>query len=67
MHAMVLKAPHEALEFLSVGDPLPAPEQLVVKVDACGVCRTDLHIIDGELPHARSPFDGHAVSKFGAY
>jgi propanol-preferring alcohol dehydrogenase len=62
MHAMVLKAPREALEFLSVGDPLPTPEQLVVKVDACGVCRTDLHIIDGELPHARSPIiPGHEI------
>jgi alcohol dehydrogenase, propanol-preferring len=62
MHAMVLKAPHEALEFSSVGDPLPAPEQLVVKVDACGVCRTDLHIIDGELPQARSPIiPGHEI------
>lgn len=62
MHAMVLKAPREALEFLSVGDPLPTPEQLVVKVDACGVCRTDLHIIDGELPHTRSPIiPGHEI------
>jgi propanol-preferring alcohol dehydrogenase len=62
MHAMVLKAPHEALELLSVGDPHPGPEQLVVKVDACGVCRTDLHIIDGELPHARSPIiPGHEI------
>jgi propanol-preferring alcohol dehydrogenase len=62
MHAMVLKAPHDALEFLIVGDPLPAPEQLMVKVDACGVCRTDLHIIDGELPHARSPIiPGHEI------
>jgi propanol-preferring alcohol dehydrogenase len=62
MHAMVLKAPHEALEFSSVGDPHPRPEQLVVKVDACGVCRTDLHVIDGELPHARSPIiPGHEI------
>jgi propanol-preferring alcohol dehydrogenase len=62
MHAMVLKAPHEALEFASVGDPHPRPEQLVVKVDACGVCRTDLHVVDGELPHARSPIiPGHEI------
>lgn len=62
MHAMVLKAPHKALEFLSVADPRPAPGQLVVKVDACGVCRTDLHIIDGELPHARFPIiPGHEI------
>ena len=62
MHAMVLKAPHKALEFLSVGDPHPGPEQLVVEVDACGVCRTDLHVVDGELPHARSPIiPGHEI------
>jgi len=62
MHAMVLKAPHKALEFLSVDDPRPTPGQLVVKVDACGVCRTDLHIVDGELPHARSPIiPGHEI------
>jgi|SRR5665213_1660101 len=62
MQAMVLKAPRTTLELLSVGDPRPGPEQLVVKVDACGVCRTDLHVVDGELPHARSPIiPGHEI------
>src|SRR5436309_14013802 len=62
MEAMVLKAPHVALECLSVADPSPGPGQVVVKVDACGVCRTDLHVVDGELPHARSPIiPGHEI------
>lgn len=62
MQAMVLKTPRAALELLSVGDPRPGPEQLVVKVDACGFCRTDLHVVDGELPHARSPIiPGHKI------
>jgi propanol-preferring alcohol dehydrogenase len=62
MRAMVLKAPHGALELASVADPRPGPRELLVKVDACGVCRTDLHVVDGELPHARSPIiPGHEV------
>ncbi len=62
MEAMVLKAPHTPLERLSVADPRPGPGQLLVKVDACGVCRTDLHVVDGELPHAHSPIiPGHEI------
>ena len=62
MDAMVLNAAHAPLELLRVGTPVPAPRQLLVKVDACGVCRTDLHVIDGELPHARSPvIPGHEI------
>jgi propanol-preferring alcohol dehydrogenase len=62
MQAMVLRAPHRALESVSVSRPRPAAGQLLVKVDACGVCRTDLHVIDGELPPARSPIiPGHEI------
>jgi propanol-preferring alcohol dehydrogenase len=62
MHAMILKAAHAALELSRVDNPLPAPRQLLVRVDACGVCRTDLHVVDGELPHARSPvIPGHEI------
>jgi propanol-preferring alcohol dehydrogenase len=62
MHAMMLKAAHAALELSRVDNPLPSPRQLLVKVDACGVCRTDLHVVDGELPHARSPvIPGHEI------
>jgi propanol-preferring alcohol dehydrogenase len=62
MQAAVSKAPHRALEYVSVRRPSPAPGQMLVKVDACGVCRTDLHVIDGELPQARSPIiPGHEI------
>lgn len=62
MQAVVSKAPHRALEYVSVSRPKPAPGQILVKVDACGVCRTDLHVIDGELPPARSPIiPGHEI------
>ena len=62
MQAMVLTAPRGALELLGVPDPHPGPGQLLVKVDACGICRTDLHVVDGELPHARSPIiPGHEI------
>jgi propanol-preferring alcohol dehydrogenase len=62
MDAMVLNAAHAPLELSRVGTPTPAPRQLLVKVAACGVCRTDLHVVDGELPHARSPvIPGHEI------
>ena len=59
---MILRAPGSALELLRVSDPIPGPGQLLVKVEACGICRTDLHVVDGELPHARSPIiPGHEI------
>jgi len=62
MEAMVLMAPQWPLERMELRDPAPGPGQILVKVDACGVCRTDLHVIDGELPHARSPVvPGHEI------
>jgi propanol-preferring alcohol dehydrogenase len=62
MRAMVLRAARTPLESMRVDDPQPGPGQVVVKVHACGVCRTDLHVIDGELPHARSPvIPGHEI------
>lgn len=62
MKAMVLRDPHRDLECASVGRPRPAAGQVLVKVDACGVCRTDLHVIDGELPAARYPIiPGHEI------
>lgn len=42
--------------------PQPAPEQVLIRVHACGVCRTDLHIVDGELPHPKLPLIlGHEI------
>jgi propanol-preferring alcohol dehydrogenase len=62
MKAMVLSTPRSALERLSVSDPRPDSGQLLLKVDACGVCRTDLHVVDGELPQAHSPIiPGHEI------
>jgi len=63
MRAMVLEKQHQALEFK---DDIPVPEpgdgELLVKVEACGVCRTDLHIIDGELEEPRLPLiPGHEI------
>ena len=62
MHAMVLRSPRTALEYARVPDPRPAPGQLVVRVHACGVCRTDLHVVDGELPGIRADLiPGHEI------
>jgi propanol-preferring alcohol dehydrogenase len=62
MHAMVLRAARTALEFTYRDDPQPGEGQVAVKVHACGVCRTDLHLVDGELRRARSPIiPGHEI------
>jgi len=62
MKAMRLHAPGERLRFETVADPVPLAGEVVVRVLACGVCRTDLHIVDGELPPHRSPIiPGHEV------
>ena len=59
---MVFAGPHEPLERRVVPDPEPGPGQVLIRVKACGVCRTDLHIVDGELdaPQARS-IPGHEI------
>ena len=62
MHAMVLEAPHRPLLRQSRPVPSPGPGQVLVKVGACGVCRTDLHVCDGELPEPRLPIvPGHEI------
>jgi propanol-preferring alcohol dehydrogenase len=62
MLAMVLRSPRGALEFQRVADPVAGAGQVLVRVHACGVCRTDLHVVDGELPDARSPvIPGHEI------
>jgi propanol-preferring alcohol dehydrogenase len=62
MEAMVLRSPHTALERARVDEARPGAGQLRVKVAACGVCRTDLHVVDGELPHAKQPLiPGHEI------
>ncbi len=71
MKAMVLTRPGTALEALELPDPEPGPGQLQVEVSACGVCRTDLHVVDGDLTEPALPIvPGHEivgrVSKLGA-
>jgi propanol-preferring alcohol dehydrogenase len=62
MHAMVLAARGAPLTLAERPDPIPGPGEVRVKVNACGVCRTDLHVVDGELPDIRYPIiPGHEV------
>jgi alcohol dehydrogenase, propanol-preferring len=50
---MRLKAVGTALEWTELADRVPGPGEIRVKIAACGVCRTDLHVVDGELPDPR--------------
>jgi len=62
MHAMVLHKPGQALQYSEVSVPKPGSDQVLIRVHACGVCRTDLHIVDGELPEPKLPIiPGHEV------
>jgi propanol-preferring alcohol dehydrogenase len=62
MRAMVLEAPGRALELRDVQAPEPRLGQVLLSVRACGVCRTDLHVLDGELPEPKLPLVlGHQV------
>lgn len=62
MLAMVLEEPGTALHLQEVSIPIPGPDQVLLKVHACGVCRTDLHILDGELQHPKLPLImGHQI------
>lgn len=62
MRAMVLTQINKPLELQELPTPSCGPEQLLIKVDACAVCRTDLHICDGELPPPPLPLiPGHEI------
>ena len=62
MRAMVLEKPRQPLVLRDVPKPNPEPGQLLVRVSACAVCRTDLHIVDGELPDPKLPLiPGHQI------
>ena len=62
MHAMVLNAVGAPLAWTELPDRLPGSGQIRLKVSACGVCRTDLHVVDGELPNPRTPIiPGHEI------
>lgn len=62
MNAMVLDAPGKALAQRRVVLPEPGPGQILIKVSACAVCRTDLHVVDGDLTEAKLPIiPGHEI------
>ena len=62
MKAMVLTKIKTALEWEELADRQPGPGEIRVKVGACGVCRTDLHVVDGELPDPKVPIiPGHEI------
>ncbi len=62
MHAMVLNALRTPLVWTELPDRQPGPGEVRVKVGACGVCRTDLHVVDGELPNPHVPITpGHEI------
>jgi propanol-preferring alcohol dehydrogenase len=62
MKAMVLHTVGKPLELRDVPKPHPSEEQLLLKVETCGICRTDLHIIDGDLEHPNLPLIlGHQI------
>jgi propanol-preferring alcohol dehydrogenase len=62
MHAMVLEAPKQSLRAMQVPVPRPNPKQVLIHIRACGVCRTDLHIVDGELTQPKLPLiPGHQI------
>ena len=62
MHAMVLDAPRTPLVMRERPVPAPGQGEILVEVAACGVCRTDLHVVDGELEHPMLPIvPGHEI------
>ena len=62
MRAMVLKRPGERLVMEERAEPRPGAGELLLQVEACGVCRTDLHVVDGDLPDPRLPIvPGHEI------
>lgn len=62
MYAMVLDAPGRPVELRHLPRPQPGPDELLVKIAACAVCRTDLHVVDGELPEPKRPLiPGHEI------
>ena len=62
MHAMTLRAPRTPLVMQTRSVPVPGVGEILVAVAVCGVCRTDLHVVDGELPDPKLPIvPGHEI------
>jgi propanol-preferring alcohol dehydrogenase len=59
---MVLERPGQPLRAAELPDPEPGTGQVLLEIRACGVCRTDLHVVEGELPHPKLPLvPGHQI------
>ena len=62
MRAMILEEPGRPLRAVELPVPAPGPGQVLIRVHACGLCRTDLHIVDGELKEPKLPLvPGHQI------
>ncbi|MFH2049055.1 MAG: zinc-dependent alcohol dehydrogenase family protein [bacterium] len=62
MRAMVLEKQKQRLQLKDVPKPVPNDNQVLIKVNVCGICRTDLHVVDGDLTHPNLPIiPGHQI------
>jgi len=62
MRAMILEKPGKRLRAAEIPTPRPRANEILIRVSACAVCRTDLHVVNGELPHLKSPLvPGHEI------
>jgi propanol-preferring alcohol dehydrogenase len=62
MRAMILEKPGKPLRAVEMPTPKPSANEVLIRVAACGVCRTDLHVVDGELPKPKLPLiPGHEI------
>ncbi len=62
MRAMVLEAPGQPLRAMDLAIPTPSPTQVLIHIHTCGICRTDLHVVDGELTQPKLPLiPGHQI------
>jgi propanol-preferring alcohol dehydrogenase len=62
MRAMILEAGRNPLRAVDLPIPIPGPDQILIRIGACGVCRTDLHVVDGELQNPKLPLiPGHEI------
>lgn len=59
---MIMKHPGEQLQLTEVPTPSPGEHEILIKVTVCGICRTDLHVVDGDLKHPKLPIiPGHQI------
>jgi propanol-preferring alcohol dehydrogenase len=62
MHAMIMEQPHQKLHYSELAKPEPNENDILIKITACGLCRTDLHVVDGELKQPKLPvIPGHQI------